>query len=462
MQLRQPALTTVLGRVRARGRGTPLHRPDESALDLALLHATEPPEVSRALRQLTEGILTDCEPLVAKIVATRRALPDFCEIRDESFWKQVEELTRVSIRFWYRAFLDGWSPSEEGIEPHRLYTRRCVQEGVSLRSYLSGYRKERWILWGHLVSKVMKRRPALKGEILVRMLWVLRKFESLNWPLTQAYCAEQEGRARHRYAALRDLFDEILNGGPSLAGELRARASTLGIDFDATYNLVVAVVEPGRSLPATAALAAVVAQAAGISGEEIVAVERGRETVHFAPLRAHGIAEQAFCTNLAATLLIRSPEWPSLVAGVSGTVQGVEGLRQGYREARRALELSASRAATVGFYPSLVLDDVFDPASISSRRLVRESLGELLDRGAVGRRYVDTLAAYFRAGMSVKGAAASLGIHPNSLLYRLRRIRKISGIDIGDAEQRMRVEIALRLLSRDPNFVRTRKIAPPN
>jgi DNA-binding PucR family transcriptional regulator len=140
----------------------------------------------------------------------------------------------------------------------------------------------------------------------------------------------------------------------------------------------------------------------------------------------------------------------------------VDGIRQGYREARRALELSASRGAIVGFYPSLVLDDVFDPANMSSCRLVRESLGKLLDRGAVGRRYVDTLAAYFSAGMSLKVAAASLGIHPNSLLYRLRQIQKISGVDIDDAEQRMRVEIALWLLSRDPTLVRIRKIVSPN
>ncbi|MGH7859894.1 MAG: PucR family transcriptional regulator [Candidatus Binatia bacterium] len=462
MQFRQRALTTVRGRAHPERRGAPLRLLDESALDRALLHTTEPPPVSIALRRLTEGLLADSEPLVSKIVAAKRALPEFREIRDESFWKQVEELTRVNVRYGYRVFLDERPPTEEEEKPNHLYTRRCVQEGVSLRSYLSGYRKERWSVWSHLVSEVMKRRPALKGELLVRMLWVLRRSEWLNTPLTEMYCAEQEGQARHRYAALRELLDEILSGGPSLAAELRARASALGIDFEATYNLVVLAVEPDKSLPATATLAALVARAAGISEEEIVAVERGRETVHFAPLRACGVAEQAFCANLAAALSARSPEWPAVAAGVSGAVQGVEEIRQGYREARRALELSASRAASVGFYPSLVLDDVLDPAGIAGRRLVRESLGALLDRGAVGRRYLDTLAAYFRAGMSVKVAAASLGIHPNSLLYRLRRIWRITGIDIGDAEQRMRVEIALRLLPRDPSFVRTHKVVSPN
>ena len=445
-------MTSVRGFARAKRRGASLRRADESALELALLDTTEPPKPSSALRRLTEGILADCERLVEKIAAMRRALPEFREIRDESFWKQTEDLARRNVRFCYRAFLGGWWSTEEESEANRRYTRRCVQEGVSLKSYLRGYRKANWILWGHLVSQVMKRRPALKGEVLVRLLWVLRKFEWITTPLTEAYCAEQEGQARHRYAALRDLLDEILDGGPSLAGELRARASALGIDFDATYNLVVMAVEPGKSLPATAALAAVVTRAAGLSGEEIVAVERGRETVHFAPLRAYEIAEPAFCANLEAALSVRSSEWALLSAGVSGSVQGVDGIRQGYREARRALELSASRAAIVGFYPSLVLDDAFDPANMSGRRLVRESLGKLLDRGAVGRRYVDTLKAYFGAGMSVKGAAASLGIHPNSLLYRLRQIRKISGVDIDDAEQRMRVEIALWLSSRDPTL----------
>jgi DNA-binding PucR family transcriptional regulator len=62
----------------------------------------------------------------------------------------------------------------------------------------------------------------------------------------------------------------------------------------------------------------------------------------------------------------------------------------------------------------------------------------------------------------LKQAAASLGIHPNSLLYRMRRIRQIAGIDPTAADHRLGVEIALRLLARDRALCTPHKIRVPD
>jgi len=54
---------------------------------------------------------------------------------------------------------------------------------------------------------------------------------------------------------------------------------------------------------------------------------------------------------------------------------------------------------------------------------------------------VRTLQAYFAAGSNVSEAADRMFLHRNSMLYRLERIRKLTGLDLKDH----RVAFALQL-----------------
>jgi DNA-binding PucR family transcriptional regulator len=46
---------------------------------------------------------------------------------------------------------------------------------------------------------------------------------------------------------------------------------------------------------------------------------------------------------------------------------------------------------------------------------------------------------------NVAAAAERLGVHPNTLRYRLRRAVELSGLDLGDADERLVTELQLRL-----------------
>jgi DNA-binding PucR family transcriptional regulator len=46
----------------------------------------------------------------------------------------------------------------------------------------------------------------------------------------------------------------------------------------------------------------------------------------------------------------------------------------------------------------------------------------------------------------VKSAAAALGVHPHTLSYRLKQIQRRFGFDLGDAQTRLRIELALLIL----------------
>ena len=60
--------------------------------------------------------------------------------------------------------------------------------------------------------------------------------------------------------------------------------------------------------------------------------------------------------------------------------------------------------------------------------------------------YLETLRAYLDAFGDVPSAAESVGVHPNTFRYRLRRLLELFNLDIGDPDQRLVIELQLRLL----------------
>ena len=66
------------------------------------------------------------------------------------------------------------------------------------------------------------------------------------------------------------------------------------------------------------------------------------------------------------------------------------------------------------------------------------------DRGDAWR--LATLRAYLDAHGDVGAAAERLGVHPNTLRYRLRRLGELTGVDLRDPDARLVTELQLRML----------------
>ncbi|GAB2590619.1 helix-turn-helix domain-containing protein [Streptomyces capparidis] len=64
-----------------------------------------------------------------------------------------------------------------------------------------------------------------------------------------------------------------------------------------------------------------------------------------------------------------------------------------------------------------------------------------------GGTLVETLRAYLDHFGDVPAAARALGVHPNSLRYRIRRITELSGLDLKDPEARLLAHLQVRLLA---------------
>jgi purine catabolism regulator len=135
--------------------------------------------------------------------------------------------------------------------------------------------------------------------------------------------------------------------------------------------------------------------------------------------------------------------------GLGRPYVGVAGLRRSYREATWALRLGSSVGeggmatafATLGVHRLLCAPD--QAADIEA--FCAALLGTLQQHDATqGSELVRTLDVYLRSGGSPTETAARLGLHRNTVLYRLQRIVAITGLDLDNAERRLELYLALR------------------
>jgi DNA-binding PucR family transcriptional regulator len=82
--------------------------------------------------------------------------------------------------------------------------------------------------------------------------------------------------------------------------------------------------------------------------------------------------------------------------------------------------------------------------------LARGKLERVLAHDAEHRSsYGLTLRAYLDAFGEVPVAAARISVHPNTFRYRMRRLVELFDLDLDDPEERLVLELQLRLLAVD-------------
>lgn len=134
-----------------------------------------------------------------------------------------------------------------------------------------------------------------------------------------------------------------------------------------------------------------------------------------------------------------------LTAGIGSLYLGVEGLITSYREAETALRLGMKLYAPGKpyFVDDLGLYIVFGDVGVDKQiRLAKKLLAPLIKEGDL----LKTVRAYFEQNLNLTKAAASLHIHRNTLIYRLGKIKDLTGLDPENFENAVQIKLALILL----------------
>jgi DNA-binding PucR family transcriptional regulator len=129
---------------------------------------------------------------------------------------------------------------------------------------------------------------------------------------------------------------------------------------------------------------------------------------------------------------------------------GLGGIPASFAEARESLEIAlwSGRAGRATAFDEVLVDHIVR-SSPHSDRLLADTLGPLRDYDVKRRsELLPTLHAYFDSGFNVTRSAQALCVHPNTVIYRLRRIRELTGRDPHDPDDLLLLSLSLKLIAR--------------
>ena len=243
---------------------------------------------------------------------------------------------------------------------------------------------------------------------------------------------ELTNRARNRTGARTaqgQLLEDVVRG--SLAGhDAAARLAGSGIDAAQRHSVLIVDVAPGRrrelrTLPLPGRWADV---AAGLMDDQLVLVLATADAPD--PQELSGYLHGA---GLPARI------------GVGGAYPQPHGLRWSYFEAGDALR----RGRAVNLADRLSLTSLLmSSTDVPLADLAAETLAPLEDfDDAHGATLLPTLRHYLDLDGSVGAVAAALGLHRNTVRYRLHQVVALTGYDPAVTADRVHLYLALRVRS---------------
>lgn len=136
---------------------------------------------------------------------------------------------------------------------------------------------------------------------------------------------------------------------------------------------------------------------------------------------------------------------PSIGAG--RVRSGLAGIQQSHQEAKQALSLGRrlgagglTRFDDLGLYRLVFAAEKMPELRDFHDETLRPLISYDQEHGA---DLIRTLKAFFDARCGPKEAAGLLGVHRNTVLYRLERVKEISALDLDDPDVRLRLHLAL-------------------
>lgn len=162
------------------------------------------------------------------------------------------------------------------------------------------------------------------------------------------------------------------------------------------------------------------------------------------------IVEQLLRTLNEGDTLLR------VFAGLSAACAQPTDLPRGLGQARQALMAAQSFPERLGLCCFEELGVLELLVAIRDRnlldRFVNATLGSLLQHDlAHHAALTQTLEAWTQANGNLVAAAQRLGVHRNTLNYRMQQIQSLTGLDLNDAQHRLNIAIALMIWRLSPH-----------
>jgi hypothetical protein len=377
-----------------------------------------------ALRpELADAIEPELPEATEEILATiAREVPEYARPLEGAFGVAIRTGVSEALRQFVALIRDPGAGREPGRDVYVGLGRAELREGRTLDALQSAYRVGARVAWRR-VSAAARRQGADPEELGVLAEAIFAYIDELSADSVEGYAQAQREQEGERQRRRRELLALLLSDPPAADAEVRSAAQAAGWRLPRSAAPL-AVAEPdlarvGRRLSADALVAtvrgvgcALVSGAAGPSRR--AELERATRGVTAALGPTVSRAELGDAWSLASAAL-RAVEGGAIEA--DGLVDAEQHL------------------------PALLL---FESGGLAER-LAERRLAPLDELTPAGRaRMEETALAFVQHGGNAAAMARALHLHPQTIRYRLGRLRGLFGDSLDDPDVRFELELALR------------------
>jgi hypothetical protein len=424
-------------------------------------YAAVPLEAGPVLRPALPGLADEM------IAAIAREVPGYARAMEGEFGQVVRLGVEVALNRFVDLLED---PEPDAAESRRTYVdlgRGEFHAGRSLDALLAAYRVGARLAWRRFVE------AGVAGGLAPDAIYALGEaifayIDELSAESAEGYAEEQTAAAGESERRRRRLVRLLAQDPPAGQEAVRtaAAAATWTLPRGGIAALVAATADDGA--PGEALLDSIAARLARRLGEGAIGAEAFGAAIVFVPdpdaPRRRRRLEAAIDERPAA--LGPTVEWPNASSSArraiatqrlaaAGKLPGIarqDGSSGSAGSASTAGPSDSSATASSSDTAGLIVADehladlllAADPrvaADLAASRLA--PLAELADGPRA--RLTETLAAWLDRPGQVQAVAAALGVHPQTVRYRVRQLRDLFGERLEDPDARFELALALRV-----------------
>ena len=424
-------------------------------------YAAVPVEAAPVLRPALPGLADEM------IAAIAREVPDYARAMEGEFGQVVRLGVEVALNRFVDLLAD---PEPEPRESRRTYVdlgRGEFHAGRSLDALLAAYRVGARLAWRRFVE------AGVEGGLAPDAIYALGEaifayIDELSAESAEGYAEEQTAAAGESERRRRRLVRLLAQDPPAAQEAIRTAAAAAPWTLPRGGLAALVPATAGDGAPGEALLDSIAARLARRLGEGAIGAEAFGAAIVFVPdpdaPRRRRRLEAAIDDQAVA--LGPTVEWPEASASAHRAIatqrlaaagrlaglapRGDEGRPSGSAGSRD--DGGARPPGSAGRGGGLLIADdhlaelllTADPrvaADLAASRLA--PLAELADGPRA--RLTETLAAWLDRPGQVQAVAAALGVHPQTVRYRVRQLRDLFGDRLEDPDARFELALALRV-----------------
>jgi hypothetical protein len=331
----------------------------------------------------------------------------------------------------------------------RQRVSRRVHQGIGLEPFLHAYRVAQSQYWEACSREALA--AGIPGEAALALGSRLHEvMDTMTAHAAEGYLREEMRVSRRSGRAMRDLVERLIAGRIAEVG----RRPTAAPGFDLDSRLLVAVV---RAETGTGSVddrldsfrTGVERSAVAFGTRPLAALRQGELVVIATGEDWNGAARKSLEAGLAAT---GEAAGDHIRIGLGGPGVGAESVARSHRDALLSLSYASSSRPVVALSELGSLQSALAGADLATRQVIAAHAARFAALPeATQVSIAESVRAFAAASLNVTAAADHLGVHPNTLRYRLERIADQTGHDPRDFAGL--VELVCVLEATDPGSV---------